>query len=466
MSNLKEMKNFRIALLTAILIFGVAFAEAAKVDKAVNIKVGNKTRKYRLYVPNNVKENTALVFCLHGTGGSSDNKQPSFDGIANSEGIIVVYGHGENIYFPVFGATLPGWNSTGEWSSDIDYILAIIEDVASKYTIDRKRIYCCGFSNGGMMTYTVANLLGDVFAAFASISGYPINEFHLHHTGARPVPFLHIHGKNDDFVKYSLVPKIIDNMVARNGANPAPTVETKSGKYKKSVFAAGEGGFPIVFYEVDGMGHEPATSNTEDGNASKTMWNFMKQYTLDDACDITLKWRPCIEQEGWEPTKHGWTLNKEKVICSFGKEQKTNSNANVYPSLQFIKGDYRLTFNAIGEAGKQVTVVLKRLAGKKDEVFNKTVEVGENRVIDFNIPDEWMEFNITFSKENADENIQITGIEIHSNGNAVGINEVRSETTAQDDGIYNLSGVRTNGLTRGINIIKTRDGKPKKIYIQ
>ena len=73
-----------------MLILGGTFAWAAKVDKAVNIKVGNKNRKYRLYVPNNVKENTALVFCLHGTGGSSDNKQPAFDTIADNEGIIVV----------------------------------------------------------------------------------------------------------------------------------------------------------------------------------------------------------------------------------------------------------------------------------------------------------------------------------------------------------------------------------------
>ena len=221
-------------LTTALALCSVLLLNAAKVDKAVNIKVGNKTRKYRLYVPNNVKENTALVSCLHGTGGSSDNKQPSFDAIANADGIIVIYGHGENVKFPFFGnMELPGWNSTGEWSGDIDYIKAIIEDVASKYSIDRKRIYCCGFSNGGMMTYTVANLLGDVFAAYASISGYPINEFHLHHTGARPVPFLHIHGTNDDLVKSSLVSKIIDNMVARNGCNPVPETTTMSGKFTK-----------------------------------------------------------------------------------------------------------------------------------------------------------------------------------------------------------------------------------------
>ena len=461
------MKTLRITLLAAMLILGNALTWAAKVDKAITIKVGSKNRKYRLYVPNNVKENTALVFCLHGTMGSSDNKQPAFDAIANKDSIIVVYGHGENVYFPFFGMSAPGWNSTGEWSNDIDYIKAIIEDVASKYTIDRKRIYCCGFSNGGMMTYTVANLLGDVFAAFASISGYPINEFHLHHTGQRPVPFLHIHGTNDDLVKSSFVSKIIDNMVARNGCNPVPEVTTKTGKFTKKVYAAGEGGFPIVFYSINGMTHSPETNSTEDGNASKTMWNFMKQYTLDAPCDTTLKWRPCIEQEGWEPNKHGWTLNSGTTICSFGKDQNTNSNANVYPSLQFVKGDYRLTFNAIGEAGKQVTVTLKRLSGTKDEVFKETLEVGENRKIEFNIPDKWAEFNISFTKADEADDIKVTGIEIHSyDPNAASIHEVRSNVSSQAEGIYNLSGARTDGLTRGLNIIKTRDGKTRKQIVR
>ena len=133
------MKTFKFMLIAALLMIGGAFAWAAKVDKAISIKVGTKTRKYRLYVPNNVKENTALVFCLHGTGGSSDNKQPSFDAIANTEGIIVVYGHGENVRFPFFGnMELPGWNSTGEWSNDCDYLLAVIEDVAKTYTMHAK----------------------------------------------------------------------------------------------------------------------------------------------------------------------------------------------------------------------------------------------------------------------------------------------------------------------------------------
>jgi poly(3-hydroxybutyrate) depolymerase len=443
-------------LTTALALFSVLLLNAAKVDKAVNIKVGNKTRKYRLYVPNNVKENTALVFCLHGTGGSSDNKQPSFDAIANADGIIVVYGHGENVKFPFFGnMELPGWNSTGEWSGDVDYIKAIIEDVASKYSIDRKRIYCCGFSNGGMMTYTVANLLGDVFAAYASISGYPINEFHLHHTGSRPVPFLHIHGTNDDLVKSSLVSKIIDNMVARNGCNPVPETITKSGKFTKKVYAAGEGGFPIVFYSINGMGHSPETNATEEGNASKTMWNFMKQYTLDAPCDTTLKWRPCIEQEGWTPKSHGWTINSGTTICSFGKDQNTSSNANVYPSLQFITGKYKLCFKSAGEEGKTIGVKIVKLTGKKNAVLDATVNVGEQVELPFEVADGWGEYKLTMTREDAADEITVTDIAVHSVPEAAPDAVAAPKANAKADGaVYSLSGVRQtkNPAGKGIYI--------------
>ena len=138
---------------------------------------------------------------------------------------------------------MPGWLSDGESTEDIDFFKAIIEDVAANHQIDRNRIYCCGFSNGGMMTYAATTLASDTFAAFASISGYPLNEFHFRATGERPVPFLHIHGKADDFVKYSLWPTVRDMLVARNGCVSVPTVTTDEGRYTKSVYAAGKGVF-------------------------------------------------------------------------------------------------------------------------------------------------------------------------------------------------------------------------------
>ena len=442
---------------------------AAKTNKMVNIKVGNETRKYLLYVPNSVKENAPLIISLHGAGGtvSTSSHDPDFNSLADKDGFIVAYPQGKQTTFPGLGGMqAPGWSSFGEENFDTDFLKAVVEDVNSKYTVDRQRLYCCGFSNGGMMTYVMANTCSHIFAAFAAISGYPINEFHLHHTSWRPVPFLHIHGKADDFVKYSLVPNVIDNMVARNGANPVPEVTKKSGKYTKSVYEAGEGGFPIIFYEIDGMGHSPFTNNTEDSNSSKTMWNFFQQYTLDSPCDTTLKWCPRIETEGYEPKKHGWTMNSGTTLLKFGGTQNTNSNQNVYRSLQFQTGKYTLSFNAQGDAEKTIRVKIEKLTGKKNAVLDSTIHVGAAS-LPFEVSDGWGEYKLTLTRAAKEDEITVSDVKVTTFSEVpTGIQAIRDEDAVPSSRnarsyYYNLSGQRVQPNSRGLIIQQTQraDGR-------
>ena len=395
---------------------------AAAVDKNVNITVDSETRNYQLYVPANVEEDCPLVISLHGAHGASTNYSPFTKEVADAKGCIVAYPQGKPTNFPIgFGGTATGWTATGEENFDVKFLKAVIEDVASKYQIDRKRIYCCGFSNGGMMTYAMANACSDEIAAFAAISGYPINEFHLRHTGDRPVPFLHIHGKNDTFVLYEKVPTIVDEMVARLGANPVPTKTTVSGKYTKSVYGAGEGSFPYVYYEVDGMGHEAYTANTEDGNSALTMWNFFKDYSLDTPSDETLKWAPRIETSGFDATAHGWTMNSGTTLLQFGGNQNTGSdgNHNVYHSLQFENGHYKLSFNSSGEAGKTIGVKIEKLTSPNTVVLNETVNVGADAELPFEVTDGWGEYKLTMTRPSESDAITITEMTIMKTGEYV-----------------------------------------------
>lgn len=228
------------------------------------------------------------------------------------------------------------------------------------------------------------------------------------------MPFLHIHGKADDFVKYALVHNVIEDMVDRNGACPVPTVTTKSGKYTKNVYEAGEGGFPIIYYEIDGMGHSPFTNNTEDNSSSQTMWNFFKQYTLDAPCDTTMKWRPRIETEGYDPKSHGWSVNGRTAILRFGGDLNTNENQNVYRSLQFKTGQYKLCFHSEGEEGKDVKVKIEKLTGQKNVVLNATVAVGGDASLPFEVNDGWGEYRITFNREAKTDIITISNIGIYT----------------------------------------------------
>ena len=450
---MKKILTITLALCCTLLL------QAAKVEKDVTIKVDGKNRSYKLYVPANAKDNCPVVLSLHGAGGHSTDKSPFRTDVADKAGCIVAYPQGLDTKFPGLGGmTAPGWSSYGEENFDTDFLKAIIEDIASKYSIDRKRLYCCGFSNGGMMTYTMANTCSHIFAAFAAISGYPINEFHLHHTSWRPVPLLHIHGKVDDFVKYSLVPNVIDNMVARNGANPVPVKTTKSGKYTKSVYEAGEGGFPVIFYEIDGMGHNDFTNNTENNSSAQTMWNFFKQYTLDSPCDTTLKWRPRIETEGYEPKKHGWTMNSGTTLLKFGGPQKTDANQNVYRSLQFETGQYKLCFKSEGESSATIKVKIQKLTGKKPVVLEATVNAGTEATMPFEVTEEgWGEYSITFTRPSKDDAITVTDIAIHSltDDEVAAIPYVQAGKIT-DGAAYSLTGAKLSRKAKGITI---KDGK-------
>ena len=381
------------------------------VNQLVNINVNGTTRTYRLYIPNDCNTGAPLVIAMHGAYGSSeDPTPPGFNAIADTEKFIVAYPQGLTQYMPGIGGYAAGWDATGENNADVAFIKAIVNELAQNYGIDLKRVYCCEFSNGGMNAYALANAASDVFAAYASISGYPINEFHLRHAGDRPVPFLHIHGKNDGTLPYSLTPTIVDDMVARMGANPVPVKTTVNGSYTKSVYEATDGSFPYIFYEVDGMGHDSFTINTEDGNSSLTMWKFFKNYTLDTSCDTKLKWMPRIETSNFNPSAHGWTVNSGTTLLAFGEGAQTNANQNVYHSLQLTTGQYMLSFRAEGEAGKTVGVKLQRYQTNA-VVLNETVEVGKDVTLLFDIEnDDFGEYKITFTRQNSSDNITISNI--------------------------------------------------------
>lgn len=437
-----------------------------KVSQSMDIDIDGEIRSFWLYVPEGCKPDAPLVCALHGAGGHSTDNSPNFNSLADQEKFIVVYPQGKDIYFAVFGGTVPGWDASGEENGDTKFIKAVVDKMYEDYSIDRNRVYCCGFSNGGMMTYAMTNACADVFAAFASISGFPLNEFHLRHTGSRPVPFLHIHGKEDGFVKYSLMPVIVSEMVARNGAVPVPVRTSVSGKYDKSVYEAGEGGFPYIYYEIDGMGHNDFTASTEEGSSSATMWNFMKQYTLDAPCDTTLKWRPGIGATGYEPTEHGWTTSKSIIMMSFGKDQNTSDNQNVYYSLQLNSGNYKLKFRADGDEDKAVTVRIQKLTGNKRVVLRGTGQTGKDNVSFFKINDGWGEYQILFTKPSSSDNITISDIELYSSieDEATGIIQPVSTDDSGKSHFYSLSGTPANSPVIGnINIVRGKDGSSRKI---
>ena len=93
--------------------------------------------------------------------------------------------------------TIPGRLSTGR--DDIAFAREVVADVAKRFPVDRARLIATGFSAGGFMVWQIACRAGDLFSAYAPISGAFLDPIPATcPTG--PVSLRHVHGKADETV--------------------------------------------------------------------------------------------------------------------------------------------------------------------------------------------------------------------------------------------------------------------------
>ena len=80
--------------------------------------------------------------------------------------------------------------------NDAAYLKTLIDAVRAEYSIDPKRIYMSGHSNGGFMVHRMAYEYPETIAAIVALNGSAPNRF-LKPPRKTPVSILHIHGTAD-----------------------------------------------------------------------------------------------------------------------------------------------------------------------------------------------------------------------------------------------------------------------------
>ena len=93
-------------------------------------------------------------------------------------------------------------NFYGNPVNDVDFIQSLIDEISSKVSVDPKRIYLFGHSNGHFMTYKFACSHSETVAAIAGLAG--AMDSGSDSCGATtPVSVLHIHGTSDSTINYA-----------------------------------------------------------------------------------------------------------------------------------------------------------------------------------------------------------------------------------------------------------------------
>jgi polyhydroxybutyrate depolymerase len=168
--------------------------------------VVSTARAYSKFIPSSYSKDTSLplVVLLHGYGatGAMQESYMKFESVAETNKFILVYPDGT-----VDSSGRRFWNATDaccDFLSDVAddvYLLSILKEMESSYSIDAKRIYFVGHSNGGFMSYRMACKYPDRIAAIASLAGASF--FKATDCGAKSsVSVLQVHGTKDETILY------------------------------------------------------------------------------------------------------------------------------------------------------------------------------------------------------------------------------------------------------------------------
>lgn len=310
------MKHFLLVILFAnsLYFLGLSTCYAHGNLSKERFLYGGYQRSYYLHLPEgyNPKDNFPLVIFLHGFGGNGKNGLEQGHWIEESDkehfivaglnGLLKYPGRRESFLF-----NQRSWNCGGEGTpsevkgvNDVGFIDTVITILESKYSIDKRRIYISGFSNGAAMTFRAGMELSDKIAAIAPVSSVLLVK---PHPLEYPVSLILIYGTNDPINPFN------GGTIKRFGVNEERLSAEKMWELwgellncpnKKNVIYNKDGvtgerlgpdsaGAEADFYTVDGMGHSwPGGINrlpkllignsSNKINATDLIWNFFKEH--------------------------------------------------------------------------------------------------------------------------------------------------------------------------------------------
>ena len=288
---------------TVILLFtGFVFSSSAQQTINASITHDGIERDYILYVPEIYDGSTAvpLVLNFHGFGSGASQQMfyGDFRDIADTEGFLLVHPEGTTLIGNQFwNVGFPGLSSTID---DVGFTEALIDELATLYTIDLDRVYATGMSNGGFMSFLLACQLSEKIAAVASVTGSMTQDTFDDCNAQLPTPVLQIHGTEDDVVSYNEnnlslpIPDVISYWVDHNNCETTPTTTTlpdvdvsDGSTIEYSVYEDGDNGITTEHMKVIGGGHTwpgsvlNTAGTNQDIDASMEIWLFFSRYDIN-----------------------------------------------------------------------------------------------------------------------------------------------------------------------------------------
>jgi polyhydroxybutyrate depolymerase len=262
---------------------------------SATIQYDGLTRGYSIYVPASYDGTTnfPLLFNLHGGGGTNSAWRISSDmrPIADTADFILVYPQARPD--PSDGNSFNWIPKVPGTFDDVPFFSSLIDTIASNYQIDQNRIYACGYSLGGDMTFELGCKLNNRIAAIAPVARTMQSNPNSFCSPVHPTGVLTILGTNDlvspyngivfGGIEYYISAAATHNYwVTQNNCEATATTSTASPSVERYTWSTKSGCAYVQELKVIGGGHDwPGSFGNMTIDANDEIWRFVSKYNIN-----------------------------------------------------------------------------------------------------------------------------------------------------------------------------------------
>ncbi|MFT4662996.1 MAG: polyhydroxybutyrate depolymerase [Chitinophagales bacterium] len=282
--------------LLSLLVF-IAFLTVSQAQGYISqtIQHDGLTREYSIYIPASYDGTTnfPLLFNFHGGDGVIADWQTTADmrPIADTANFILVYPQARPD--PSDGMSLNWIPKVPGAFDDVPFISALIDTIASNYQIDHNRIYACGYSLGGDMSFELGCKLSNRIAAIAPVARTMQANPNSFCSPVHPTGVLTILG-TDDFISpyggsvfggieyYISAAATHLYWATHNNCDATASMSTVSPSVERYTWSTASGCAYVVELKVIGGGHDwPGSFGNMTIDANIEIWQFVSRYDIN-----------------------------------------------------------------------------------------------------------------------------------------------------------------------------------------
>lgn len=310
---------FTICLIAALFFMNRVLSTQGQKLPAGHVRFGitseNRHREFALFVPSKYEKSNPLplVVMLHGMGGTAANaiNETHWSVRAEVDSFIVAYPEAtrpDPSAPPSLRKNPQAWNdgsgrfhASEEHIDDVGFIAKMLDRIESDYSIDPKRIFVTGFSNGASMTFRIGAELTARIAAIAPSAGacwtkelkltesisvcYVTGDADKLNPMDGGFPKLAWGGKAQGGKEKPPVQDTIDKWVNALGCTSMPVIDTEQDGVRTRRYESGVNGAEVKYITVEGLGHHWAGGTNQAPeflvgkhskklNATDVIWAF------------------------------------------------------------------------------------------------------------------------------------------------------------------------------------------------